>query len=54
MKMQSDMSKMKKAELEAMLNANYQELEEAKAENKRLQANIERLIKTVENLTERK
>lgn len=48
------MSRMKKKELESMLNAIHQELEETKAENKRLQANIERLIKTIENLTSTK
>lgn len=48
------MSKMKKHELEALLNMTQQELDEAKAENKRLQANIERLIKTIENLTSTK
>lgn len=54
MKMRSDMSKMKKSEFETMLNMVHQELEEAKAENRRLQADNHRLIVIIENLTSEK
>lgn len=48
------MSKMKKKELEAMLYAAHQEIDALKAENRQLQANIDRLVKSVENLTNKK
>lgn len=48
------MSRMKKKELEAMLDAVHQELEETKAESKRLQADNHRLIVIIQNLTSKK
>lgn len=48
------MSRMKKKELESMLDAIHQALEETKAENKKLQADNHRLIAIIENLTSKK